>query len=185
MKAIPRSRASHIPPPASRRRFISAPGAEGRLSARKTESVGNRRNLSCGSCYLHARSMTNFAIDPPTGLGCLTTSRSPPSPFAGDAVAIAHHHPSGPPPAPTEQATAPRSVVPSHPRLHAATAPTCHHNSHGHPRGSTTPLTTYHWLCDCPPPKWGYACALGGKAHHHLMGMGMMPRHARGGSHQS
>ena len=109
----------------------------------------------------------------------------PPSPFAGDAVAIAHHQPSGPPPAPTEQATAPRSVAPSHPRLRAATAPTCHHNSHGHPRGSTTPLTTYHWLCHCPPPKRGYACALGGKAHHHLAGMGMVPRHARGGGHQT
>ena len=122
------------------------------------------RNLSCGSCHLHARSMTNFASYPPTGLGCLTTSRSPPSPFAGDAVAIAHHHPSGPPPAPTEQATAPRSVVPPPPPLRAATAPTCHHNSHGHPRGSTTPLTTYHWLWPLPTPQVGVCLCPGGQS---------------------
>ena len=55
-------------------------------------------------------------------------------------------------------------MVPPPPPLRAATAPTCYHNSHGHPRGSTTPLTTYHWLWPLSTPQVGiYLCPGGGK----------------------
>ena len=88
----------------------------------------------------------------------------PSFPFSGDVVGRSNHHPSGPPPPPIDQATAPRSVVPPPPPLRAATAPTCYHNSHGHPRGSTTPLTTYHWLWPLSTPQVGiYLCPWGGK----------------------
>ena len=55
-------------------------------------------------------------------------------------------------------------MVPSHPALRAATALTCHHNSHGHPRGSTTPLTTYHWLWPLPTPQVGVCLCPGGQS---------------------